>query len=57
MLAGQDGGGPGQRVLVVPLCGLEALHAAWFMNQVAPITLTCPLLLGMCYSGTAPLRS
>ena len=40
ILAGQRDDGPGQRVFVVPLCGLVALRAAWLMNQLARMTLT-----------------
>ena len=47
----------GQRVLVVPLRGLIALRAAWLVHQLARMTLTRPLLLGVFYSDTAPLRA
>ena len=57
ILASQHYDGPGQRVLVVPLCELVALRAAWLVNQLARMTLTRPLLPGVFYSGTAPLRA
>jgi hypothetical protein len=33
VLVGQRDDGPGQRVFVVPLCGLIALRAAWLINR------------------------
>jgi hypothetical protein len=57
ILSGQCDDGPGQRVFVVPLCWLVALRAAWLVNQLARMTLTCPLLPGVFYSGTAPIRA
>ena len=57
ILAGQCDDGPGQRIFVVPLCRLVALRAAWLVNQLARMTLTCPLLPGMFHSSTAPLRA
>src|SRR5690348_7684371 len=57
ILAGQRDDSPGQRVFVVPLGGLVALRATRLVNQLARMTLTCPLLLGMLHSGTAPLRA
>ena len=57
ILAGQRDDGPGQRVLVVPLRGLIALRAAWLVHQLARMTLARPLLLGVFYSDTAPLRA
>jgi hypothetical protein len=54
--AGQRDDGPGQRVFVVPLCGPIALRATWLMNQLARMSLTCPMLFGMLHSecGAAP---
>lgn len=57
ILSGQCNDGPGQRVFVVPLRGPVALRAAWLVNQLARMTLTRPLLLGMLHSSTAPLRA
>jgi len=54
VLGGQRDDSPGQRVFVVPLCGLVALRAAWLMNQLARMTLTRPTLLCMLQSDTAP---
>lgn len=48
---------PGQRVFVVTLCGLIALRAARLVYQLARMTLTCPTLLCMLHSDTAPLRA
>ena len=53
ILSGQCDDGPGQRVFVVPLCRLIALRAAWLVNQLARMTLTCPLLSCMLHSSTA----
>jgi hypothetical protein len=44
ILTGQFDDGPGQRVFLVSLCRLIALRAAWLVNQLARMTLTCPLL-------------
>jgi len=57
ILTGQCDDGPGQCVFIVPLYRLVALRAARLVNQLARMTLTCPLLRGMFYSGTAPLRA
>ena len=57
LLAGQCNDGPGQRVLVIPLRRLVALHAAWLMNQLARMTLARPALHGMRHSGSQPLRA
>jgi hypothetical protein len=57
ILAGQRNDGPGQRVFVVPLCGLIALRAAWLINQLARMALTRSALLCMLHSGTPTLRA
>ena len=48
---------PGQRIFVVPLCGLVALRATRLVYQLARMTLTRPTLLCMFHSDTAPLRA
>ena len=57
ILASQRDDGRGQRIFVVPLCGLVALRAAWLMNQLGRMALTRSALLCMFHSGTPLLRA